>query len=519
MQPVTSPPPPQPQPDLSSVLDDLREGLQIIDRDYRYVYVNAAAAAHGRRPASELVGQTMMACYPGIEATPLFATLRECVERGVATNLENEFRYPDKSTGIFQLRVQPCEAGVVILSIDVTEGRRLENQLRQAQKLEAIGRLAGSVAHDFNNLLSVILSYSALILEQMAPTDPIRPDLEAIEHAGERAGDLTRQLLAFSRQQLMALRLVDLNDIVRESERIFRRLLGEDVELVCHRERHLPQVLVDPGQMEQVLMNLAINARDAMPNGGKLTLETQSVSLDAAYAGEHLGVSPGRYVMLAVSDTGHGMDKATQAQIFEPFYTTKGPGKGTGLGLSTVFGIVKQSGGSIWVYSEPGAGTTFKVYIPVAPSDLVVPAAKTEAAPETLTGSETVLLTEDQAEVREVARQVLQRYGYHVLVASNAGEALLHCERHPLPIDLLLTDVVMPHMNGRDLARRLAEIRPEMKVIYMSGYTDHSVVEHAFLEAGVDFVQKPIVPEQLARKVRVVLDGPLRADAARPKAS
>ncbi|MCA9517227.1 MAG: PAS domain-containing protein, partial [Myxococcales bacterium] len=441
------PPTPHSDVDLSSVLDDLREGLQIIDREFRYVYVNAAAAAHGRRPAEELVGQTMVACYPGIERTPLFETLQKTMSDGVARNFENEFRFPDGASGIFELRVQPCDVGLVVLSIDVTEERRLERQLRHAQKMEAIGRLAGSVAHDFNNLLSVILSYSALLLEQLNPTDPIRPDLEAIERAGERAGDLTRQLLAFSRQQVLAPRLVDLNDVVAESERMLRRLLGEDVELTVHCERRLAKIVVDPGQVEQVIMNLVINARDAMPEGGKLTIETRAVDLDATYAAEHLGVCAGRYVLLAVSDSGHGMDKETQARIFEPFFTTKELGKGTGLGLSTVFGIVQQSRGSVWVYSEVGAGTTFKVYFPVAPENVAT--AEPPPDPVTLEGSETVLLVEDQAEVREVARQVLRRYGYHVLVASNAGEALLHCERHPLPIQVLLTDVVMPQMNGR----------------------------------------------------------------------
>ncbi len=382
--------------------------------------------------------------------------------------------------------------------------RRSEEQLRQAQKMDAIGRLSGSVAHDFNNLLSVILSYADLVLGELKQVDPLRADVESIKKAGEKAADLTRQLLAFSRQQVLAPRVVDLNGILVESERMLRRLIGEDIEFETHYARTLSRVKVDPGQVDQVLLNLVINARDAMPNGGKLTIETRDVVLDEPYTDEHLGVLMGAHVMLAVSDTGVGMDKQTQARIFEPFFTTKDLGKGTGLGLSTVFGIVKQSNGHIWVYSEPGGGTTFKVYLPA--TDAVEPEEPEVVVLGTLEGTETILLVEDQEDVRRVAHAILGRQGYHVIEARNAGEALLSCERHPRTIHLLLTDVVMPQLSGRELAERLLAMRPDMKVLYMSGYTDNVIVHHGILDSGIAYLQKPIVPDMLARRVREVLD-------------
>ena len=386
--------------------------------------------------------------------------------------------------------------------------RTSEAQFRHAQKMEAVGRLAGSVAHDFNNLLSVILSYSSLLLSDLKPIDPLRADIDSIRKAGEKAAELTRQLLAFSRQQVLAPRVLDMNDVLDDAERMLRRLLAADIELVTRKERGLSRVKVDPGQLDQVIMNLCINARDAMPEGGKLTIETANVMLDASYTTEHLGVTPGPYVMLAISDTGVGMDEETQARIFEPFFTTKEQGKGTGLGLSTVFGIVRQSDGNIWVYSEPGSGTTFKIYFPTSlEPDAPVPEA---APPVTVHGTETVLLVEDQDEVRQVAQQVLRRYGYHVIEARNAGEALLICERHPRPIHLLLTDVIMPHMSGRQLAQRLVQIVPDLKVLFMSGYTENTIVHHGILDSGIAYLQKPLVPDTLVRRVREVLDAPKR---------
>jgi two-component system cell cycle sensor histidine kinase/response regulator CckA len=388
---------------------------------------------------------------------------------------------------------------------DVTEQRRLEGQLLHAQKMEAIGRLAGGVAHDFNNLLTVILSYSDLLLEDLPPEAGGRDDVAEIRKAAVAASSLTRQLLAFSRQQVLEPRVLDVNAVVASTEKLLTRLLGEDVRLATTLAPDLGAVKVDPGQLEQIIMNLAVNARDAMPRGGHLTIETGNVDMDESYVREHPVAQPGRYVMLAVSDTGVGMDAVTQAQIFEPFFTTKEPGKGTGLGLATVYGIVKQSGGFIWVYSEPGHGTSFKIYLPRV-DERVVPAAA--AVQHRVGGSETVIVVEDVAAVRTVAREMLGRHGYRVLEAADGDTALRLAAKHQGPIHLLLTDVVMPDVSGRELADQLAALRPGMRVLFMSGYTDDAVVRHGVLQEGIAYLQKPFTPDTLARKVREVLDEP-----------
>jgi PAS domain S-box-containing protein len=387
---------------------------------------------------------------------------------------------------------------------DITERQLLEAQYRQAQKMESVGRLAGGVAHDFNNVLTAIFGYADLVLEELPPASAARQDVEEIRKAADRAAALTRQLLAFSRQQLLAPVVVSVNELVQDIDKMLRRLVKADIELRLALARDAGNFRADPGQLQQVLMNLVVNARDAMPDGGKLLIETSNVELTEQYAEQHQAVVPGSYVMLAVSDTGSGMDAETKARIFEPFFTTKEKGQGTGLGLSTVYGIVKQSEGYVWVYSEPGRGTTFKLYFPRVGEPAEALVAPRETA--TLTGTETILLAEDDAMVRPLAKSLLDKLGYTVLEAENADAALAVASAHPGPIHLLVSDVVMPGASGRELARRLAETRPDTPVLYVSGYTDDAIVHHGMLEPGLHFLQKPFTPAALARKVREVLD-------------
>jgi signal transduction histidine kinase/HAMP domain-containing protein len=389
-----------------------------------------------------------------------------------------------------------------------------QEQVRQLQKMEAVGRLAGGIAHDFNNLLTVISGHGQLLLRQLAPGDPLRGQIETIETTAERAALLTRQLLAFSRKQVLAPTMLDLNDVVSGMAQMLQRLIGESIDLVFSPGPHLGRVKVDPGQLEQVIVNLVVNARDAMPNGGRIIIETSNVELGGQPAGRHGGVSSGWHVMLAVRDTGTGMDAETQARIFEPFFTTKGPGKGTGLGLATVYGVVNQSGGSISVDSEPGAGTTFTIYFPRV-DGIPEPVEKAAGLPPSR-GSETILVVEDENEVRALVQRVLEDYGYGVLSAGRGAEALRIAEQRSGPIHLLLTDIVMPEVSGPALAERLVSLRPEMAVLYMSGYTDASIIGHGHLGQGIPFIQKPFTPEALARKIRAVLDSEVAGSAASP---
>jgi two-component system cell cycle sensor histidine kinase/response regulator CckA len=477
----------------------------------------AAEKLYGYR-AEEVLGKHISLLMP-VDLREEGVAVIERVRAGTAVDQLDTIRQrKDGSLVEVRITLSPLRdaagavVGVVGMASDLRERKRAEEmvsrlreQLQQAQRVEAIGRLAGGVAHDFNNALSVVLTYSELVLQDLREGDPVRGDIVEIQRAGQRAARLTQQLLAFSRQQVLQPRVLDLNETLSGMRDMLQRLLGEDVELSLLTSNAIGRVNVDPGQVEQIIMNLAVNARDAMPDGGKLTIETSNFELDAEYAAAHLGATPGRYVLLAVCDTGTGMDADTQARIFDPFFTTKEQGKGTGLGLSTVLGIVQQSGGSISVYSEVGVGTTFKVYLPR--TDRAVEQPPSQFPPRAdLGGSETILLVEDEERVREVAGAVLRRRGYEVLPAEDGEQALAVAEQHAEAIDLLITDVVMPRMSGRQLVERLAERRPGLRVLFMSGYTDDAIVHHGVLEQGVEFLQKPLTPNALLKRVREVLD-------------
>ena len=462
-----------------------------------------------------------VATYHPDDAERLLRRHADIRDGGMTGEIEFRILRPDGSLRWILGRVQTVreENGKPVraygTNTDITERkhaeealREAEKQLRQAHKMEAIGRLAGGVAHDFNNLLSVILSYAEMLASDMDPQDPSRSDVEEIHAAGRRASTLTRQLLAFSRHNVLQPKVIDLNEIVAGMETLLQRLIGEDIELMVAPSPIPSYVHADPGQMEQVVMNLAVNARDAMPQGGTLAIEIANGSLDAAN-GPPPGLSPGRYVTLSVKDTGAGMDERTQARIFEPFFTTKEVGKGTGLGLSTVFGIVRQSGGTIAVESTPARGATFRIYLPaVDPQSAAGLSGRAEGKPARRTGSETILLVDDDDHVRKVAHAILEREGYRILDARTAADALRLCERHPERIDLLLADVVMPHMSGGDLSEKVRSLRPETRVLYMSGYPDDALVQRGLEHSTISFLQKPLTPETLLAKVREVLEPP-----------
>ena len=438
--------------------------------------------------------------------------MKEALSRRKPYRIDHRIVLPDGSERVMHEHAEVTfdDTGRPIYMVgtvqDITEQRRLEDQLRQAQKMDAVGRLAGGVAHDFNNMLNVIVGYTELLLDVYRSNDTTRKRLEEIKKAGKRATQLTRQLLAFSRKQVLQPKVLDLNAVVADMVNMLQRLIGEDISLVTVPVPELGRVKADAVGIEQILLNLAVNARDAMPRGGKLVIETANVELDEAYARLHPSVRPGSYVMLIVSDTGRGMDKQTQARVFEPFFTTKEKGEGTGLGLSTVYGIVKQSSGYIWVSSEPGHGTTFKIYLPQI-EEAVEVAGSEKIQTRSVSGSETVLVVEDAEPLRKLACELLETSGYTVLEACDGAEAIEIAERHTSPIHLLMTDVVMPGISGPELARRLTSRRPEMKVLYMSGYTDEAIVRHGILVPGVAFLQKPFMHEALASKVHEVLEG------------
>ena len=437
---------------------------------------------------------------------------KEALTTGVGRRIEYRMRHKDgswctlESTASTILNSNGKVEKLVIVNSDITGRRRLEQQFQQAQKMEAVGRLSGGVAHDFNNLLGVIIGYGEILEEAIKNGDPLRDSVDEILRAGRQAAGLTRQLLAFSRQQVLEPKVIDLNVVITEVEKMLRRLIGEDIELTAVLQPGLGRVKADQGQIEQVILNMAVNARDAMPHGGKLTLQTANVEIDEVFAhSSPYPIQSGPYVCLIVTDTGVGMDAATQAQVFEPFFTTKEKGKGTGLGLSMVYGVVKQSGGHVNVYSEPNVGTAFKVYLPSVP-ETITPERPRANLNTSLRGTETVLLVEDDDGLRTLTRSLLERSGYTVLVAKEGNQALQTSQQHKATVHLLLTDVVMPGISGPVLAQQITRQRPEIKVMYMSGYTGKTVAGHAVLEPGSFFLMKPFTRDSLTSKVREALD-------------
>ena len=471
----------------------------------RFLAVNRAAVAQYGYTEEQFLAMTLLDIRPAEDIPALLAQ----TARPVPAHTALQWRHKRKDGSIFLVETisHPLEfagaPGCFVMVTDVTERQKLKQQLEQSQRLESIGRLAGGVAHDFNNLLTVINGYTDMLLDNTEPGGEARECLEEIHRAAERAAGLTQQLLAFSRRQLVQPVILNMNQVVSDMEKMLRRLIGEDLELVCRLSPDLGNVMADPGQMQQVVMNLAVNARDAMPRGGRLVIETSNMEFDEAFVSAHPDNAPGPHILLAVSDSGVGMTEEVKNRLFEPFFTTKPVGAGTGLGLATVYGMVKQSGGSIWVYSEPGHGTTFKIYLPIV--DAPVAEARSERKPH-FEGHETLLIVEDQTEVRTLAVSALEHYGYRILSAASGAEALDLAEQFNGAIHLLVTDVVMPGLDGRELAARLLARRPDTRVLYMSGYTDEVIAHRGVLDPAVALVQKPFTAKALAQRVRQVLD-------------
>ncbi len=485
--------------------------VMITDREGIIEYVNPAFQLLTGYSPGELMGQNPRVLKSGQQAKEIYTELWQTILSGNVFHCTMANRKKNGEVFVAEKTITPLRDGrgrithFISNDRDITDRRRMENQLQQAQKMDAIGRLAGGVAHDFNNLLMVISSYAELMLDSLAPQHPLRHNVDEIQKASRRAADLTRQLLAFGRKQMQALQVLDLNRLIEDFNKMLPRLIGEDVELVFVPGDKLGSVKADPVQIEQVLMNLVANARDAMPRGGRLTIETASVRLDDVYVQQHSIVPPGDYVLLTVTDTGLGIAPEHLSHIFEPFYTTKEEGKGTGLGLATVYGVVKQNGGFIWVYSEPGLGTAFKIYLPRARPAKPVP--QTPVPTEGFKrGSETLLLAEDEQAVRQSIREFLTLNGYIVLEARNGTEALACARGYAGPIHLMITDVVMPQMSGAELAAELRSDRPDMKALFVSGYAEATVLRHGAIDVTTRFLQKPFSLKALARKIREVLD-------------
>ena len=496
---------------LIAILESASQAIISIDRAGRIVLVNRRTEELFGYSHDELVGSRIELLLPesfraahAHQRDSYFASPHNR-PMGIGMDLSGRRRDGSEFPVEVSLSYVETEDGLFAIAFvsDIGQRKRLEEQLMHAQKMEAVGRLAGGVAHDFNNMLTVISGYNRMIVDELSALDPLRGYAEEIQQAADRAAALTNQLLSFSRRQIMKPRVVNVNSVLGQTEKMLRRLIGEDIDLELNLQPDAGNIKADPNHIEQAIVNLAVNSRDAMPSGGRLTIETGNVQLDDSYARTHIGVNPGDFVMIAVSDTGHGMDSATRRRIFEPFFTTKERGKGTGLGLATVYGMVKQTGGDIWVYSEPGKGTTFKLYFPRVGEGV----SDSPVSAETLSiqGSGTVLVAEDEKSVRDLTVKLFSQLGYEVLSAASGKEALEISRAFSGEIALLATDVVMPGMSGRQVADALLKHRPRMRVLYLSGYTENTVVDHGVVDAGVDFLSKPFTREMLGQKVREIL--------------
>ncbi|HBI14232.1 MAG TPA: hybrid sensor histidine kinase/response regulator [Desulfobulbaceae bacterium] len=495
---------------LDKIINSISEPIFVKDREHRWVLLNDALCRFMGHERKDLLGKSDYDFFPKEQADVFWEKDDVIFDSGEA-NI-NEEQISDANGKVHTIvttktlyRDESGEAFIVGIINDITERMNLEAQLRQAVKMEAVGLLAGGVAHDFNNLLTAVNGYSDLLLRQLGEDNPLRKDIEQINRAGLRAASLTGQLLAFSRKQVVKPEVLDLNHVIRETEKMLKRLIGENIELATVLDPELGRVVADPGLIEQVIINLVVNARDAMPKGGKLTIETRNVVLDDSYAQWHVEVEPGNYVLVTLSDTGIGMDEHTLSHIFEPFFTTKTKGTGTGLGLATVFGIVKQSGGNIGVYSEPGRGSTFKIYLPQVEEEKKT-VQEDSSALELARGSEVILLVEDDETVLDLVSTTLKISGYTVIEAHNGREALKICEEKGHDIKLLITDVIMPGLDGSELAQSIKAIHPNIRVLFISGYADSAIVQHGVLQPGMAFLQKPFTSFGLSRKVREVLD-------------
>ncbi len=497
---------------LVAVLESASQGIISIDRTGRIVLANRRAGEMFGYTDKELLGARVELLLPDSKRSAHGRQRDEYFQRprarpmGIGMVLsgrrKNGAEFPVE-VSLSSVETDEGLFGIAFVT-DITVRKTLEEQLMHAQKMEAVGRLAGGVAHDFNNMLTVIAGYNRMILDELSTLDPLRGYAEEILKAADRAAALTNQLLAFSRRQIMQPRVVSTNAVLGQTENMLRRLIGEDIQLVMSLGPDTGNIRADPNHIEQAIVNLAVNSRDAMPSGGRIIIETANVQIDETYARTHMGVKPGEFVMIAISDTGHGMDSATRQNIFEPFFTTKQRGKGTGLGLATVYGMVKQSGGDIWVYSEPGQGTTFKLYFPRV-AEPVATGAVTETEQPRHEHGGTLMLVEDETQVRELEARMLRQLGYTVLAAANGEEAIAVCRDHPGEISLLVTDVVMPNMSGKQVADALLSSRPDLRVLYLSGYTENTVVNHGVLDSNVDFLSKPFSREALARKIHEIL--------------